>query len=274
LGQTLYTAITGRVPFPYKTTVDIFLKKNSNDFPSPSQYVDNLRDGTVRTICNAMDANPAHRPQTIKAFIRQLLAEGTGTRKIATGSANDDNHSGDLDTVEKTDSGTPKLPEARTAIRAPVTVGTASPIPGKSQPAARRIDGGAPATVDSRETTTPRKPNESTRESVRTDSRAYIDRSFDSRTAAGRSTESRSQMPTPSSTSLKSSSTGSKVESEFEIAIGAARSKKWQAENAVADEFARTPLLFLDAQSRFLFLALFVLLFFAVLISVLTGLVR
>lgn len=75
LGATLYMLVTGAVPFAAASPLDTFIKKSKNEYVPPRQLNPNLSEATARAIERAMEADPALRPPTAKAFAEMLLGK-------------------------------------------------------------------------------------------------------------------------------------------------------------------------------------------------------
>jgi serine/threonine protein kinase len=75
LGATLYTLVTGAVPFSKTTPLDCWMKKIRNDFPEPREFTPNLSSRVNWAIGRAMNAKPEQRP----ASCREFMEDVTGT---------------------------------------------------------------------------------------------------------------------------------------------------------------------------------------------------
>lgn len=84
LGATLYTAVTGKLPFADCTSLVALAKKAKGDIPSPRDLVPSLSEHVDNAIRRAMHPDPAKRPLTCLHFI-QLLSEGRKSRKRSGG---------------------------------------------------------------------------------------------------------------------------------------------------------------------------------------------
>jgi eukaryotic-like serine/threonine-protein kinase len=73
LGATLYTLVTGEIPFDKTNPLDCWLKKTKNDFPKPADFRRNISQRTNWAICRAMSADPAARPASCREFMEDLL---------------------------------------------------------------------------------------------------------------------------------------------------------------------------------------------------------
>ncbi len=78
LGATLYTMVTGEIPFDKTSPLDCWLKKTKNDFPAPKARNPALTDRTDWAIRRAMHQDPAQRPASCREFMEDLI--GTGWR--------------------------------------------------------------------------------------------------------------------------------------------------------------------------------------------------
>lgn len=74
LGATLYTMLTGQPPYGRDTSIgDIFLKKLTNDFPSPRQLAPQLSSRTDNAVRRCLRANPAERPKSCRVLMEALV---------------------------------------------------------------------------------------------------------------------------------------------------------------------------------------------------------
>lgn len=76
IGATLYTMVTGAVPFEDCGSLEALMRKSHNEVPSPRQLVPTLSERIDRVIRKAMSGNPNDRHPTCKDFAREL-AGGT-----------------------------------------------------------------------------------------------------------------------------------------------------------------------------------------------------
>ncbi|OWK42995.1 serine/threonine protein kinase [Fimbriiglobus ruber] len=76
LGATLYTLLTGVVPFEKTSPLDCWMKKTKNDFPTPKSLAPGLSERVDWAVCRAMSSDPARRPASCREFMEDL----TGTR--------------------------------------------------------------------------------------------------------------------------------------------------------------------------------------------------
>ena len=76
LGATLYTMVTGEIPFDKTSPLDCWLKKTKNDFPAPKARNPALTDRTDWAIRRAMHQDPAQRPASCREFMEDLLGGG------------------------------------------------------------------------------------------------------------------------------------------------------------------------------------------------------
>jgi serine/threonine protein kinase len=83
LGATLYTMVTGEIPFDKTSPLDCWLKKTKNEFPAPKARNPTLSDRTDWAIRRAMHHDPAQRPVSCREFMEDLL--GTGWRVQGSG---------------------------------------------------------------------------------------------------------------------------------------------------------------------------------------------
>ena len=85
LGATLYTMVTGEIPFDKTTPLDCWLKKTKNDFTPPRKRKPELSERLDWAICRAMHNNPVKRPANCREFMEDVL--GTGWRTMHQGSS-------------------------------------------------------------------------------------------------------------------------------------------------------------------------------------------
>ena len=76
LGATLYTMVTGEIPFDKTSPLDCWLKKTKNEFPPPKSRNAKLTDRTDWAIRRAMHQDPAQRPASCREFMEDLLGGG------------------------------------------------------------------------------------------------------------------------------------------------------------------------------------------------------
>jgi serine/threonine protein kinase len=72
LAATLYTAVTGKVPFPGKTSLAILTRKIRHPLPSPRQVMPSLSERTERAILRSLNPDPEARPASCLAFLADL----------------------------------------------------------------------------------------------------------------------------------------------------------------------------------------------------------
>jgi serine/threonine protein kinase len=75
LGYVLYVAVTGKLPFEGGTSVDLFLKKRSEEYIRPEVHSPGISDRTAAVIVRCLAADPARRPETAREFVELLLGE-------------------------------------------------------------------------------------------------------------------------------------------------------------------------------------------------------
>ena len=75
LGYILYVAVSGKLPFEGNTSVDLFLKKRSEDYIRPEVHAPGISDRTSAVIVRCLSADPARRPETAREFVELLLGE-------------------------------------------------------------------------------------------------------------------------------------------------------------------------------------------------------
>lgn len=78
LGATLYVAVTGETPFGGGPPLETFLKKSKNAYIPPKTLNPRLSARVVEAIERAMDADPARRPATARAFAEMLVGTDAG----------------------------------------------------------------------------------------------------------------------------------------------------------------------------------------------------
>jgi eukaryotic-like serine/threonine-protein kinase len=72
LGATLFTLVTGQIPFAGTNALDCWIRKSRNEFPPPKALAPHLSDRTDFAIRRAMTANPADRPASCREFMEDL----------------------------------------------------------------------------------------------------------------------------------------------------------------------------------------------------------
>lgn len=80
LAATLYTLVTGAVPFHNTTPLDCWLKKTKDDLPPARELVPGLSARLDWAVRRAMLADPAARPASCREFMEDLT--GTGWRAV------------------------------------------------------------------------------------------------------------------------------------------------------------------------------------------------
>jgi eukaryotic-like serine/threonine-protein kinase len=75
LGYVLYVAVTGKLPFEGGTSVDLFLKKRSEDYIRPEVHAPGISDRTSAVIIRCLSADPVRRPETAREFVELLLGD-------------------------------------------------------------------------------------------------------------------------------------------------------------------------------------------------------
>ena len=80
VGATLYTLVTGHMPFDGNNPLECWTKKIRNDFVPPKELVPDLSERTNWAILRAMSADPVQRPSTCREFVEDLI--GTTTRTV------------------------------------------------------------------------------------------------------------------------------------------------------------------------------------------------
>jgi serine/threonine protein kinase len=77
LGATLYTMVTGEVPFRLLGPLDTWIRKLDNKLPSPRALVPGLSERLDWAIQRAMSADRAQRPSTCWEFLEDLNGHST-----------------------------------------------------------------------------------------------------------------------------------------------------------------------------------------------------
>jgi serine/threonine protein kinase len=72
LAATLYYVLTGQVPCPGRGYLTVVQKKLRNEFVSPRRLVPSLTQRVEEAICQALDASPARRPTSCRAFAEMV----------------------------------------------------------------------------------------------------------------------------------------------------------------------------------------------------------
>jgi serine/threonine protein kinase len=75
LGYVLYVTVTGKLPFEGGTSVDLFLKKRSEDYIRPEVHAPGISDRTAAVIVRCLSADITRRPETAREFVELLLGE-------------------------------------------------------------------------------------------------------------------------------------------------------------------------------------------------------
>jgi serine/threonine protein kinase len=78
LGATLYTAITGQVPFRASTPVAVFKKKQACQLTPARSLVPALSEAVERTINRSLNLDPRNRHGSCKEFIAELTGKVSG----------------------------------------------------------------------------------------------------------------------------------------------------------------------------------------------------
>jgi len=76
LGATLYTMVTGEIPFDKTSPLDCWLRKTKNELASPKSRNPKLSDRADWAIRRAMLNDPAERPASCREFMEDLLGAG------------------------------------------------------------------------------------------------------------------------------------------------------------------------------------------------------
>jgi serine/threonine protein kinase len=75
LGYVLYVTVTGKLPFEGGTSVDLFLKKRSEDYIRPEVHAPGISDRTAAVIVRCLSAEITRRPETAREFVELLLGD-------------------------------------------------------------------------------------------------------------------------------------------------------------------------------------------------------
>ena len=81
LGATLYTLITGEVPFGKVGPLECWLRKQRNELPSPRELNPAISERVDWAIMRAMSGDPSQRPGSCKEFVEDLT--GNSLRQAA-----------------------------------------------------------------------------------------------------------------------------------------------------------------------------------------------
>lgn len=76
LGATLYTMVTGVVPFAKSNPLECWMKKSKNEYDEPRKLIPALSDRVNRAIQKAMHADPAARPASCRQLMEELIGRG------------------------------------------------------------------------------------------------------------------------------------------------------------------------------------------------------
>ncbi len=76
LGATLYTMLTGAIPFDKTSPLDCWVKKSKNDFAEPRQLNPQVSERVSWAVRRAMSADPAQRPASCREFMEDLTGAG------------------------------------------------------------------------------------------------------------------------------------------------------------------------------------------------------
>jgi len=79
LGATLYTMLTGELPYKSVNPLETWMKKVQNDLPAPRELNPRISERTDWAIRRAMDSDPDNRPSSCREFVEDLV--GKSTRK-------------------------------------------------------------------------------------------------------------------------------------------------------------------------------------------------
>jgi serine/threonine-protein kinase len=76
LGATLYMAVTGRLPFPGRTLLQVVKLKSTNELILPRQVMPSVSEHLERSICRAMHPDRGQRPTSCGEFLHELTQRG------------------------------------------------------------------------------------------------------------------------------------------------------------------------------------------------------
>lgn len=78
LGVIYYQMVTGRLPYKADTPMAVMLKKNTEPFPRPTQFVPDLPEGVEHFLVKTLQVNPRNRYSSAEAFCSALekIADG------------------------------------------------------------------------------------------------------------------------------------------------------------------------------------------------------
>jgi len=79
LGATLYTMLTGEVPFSNSNPLDCWMKKIRNEFPAPRQLNAAVSERVDWAVRRSMSADPDKRPSSCREFLEDLTGQGRGS---------------------------------------------------------------------------------------------------------------------------------------------------------------------------------------------------
>lgn len=81
LGATLYTMLTGELPYKSVNPLETWMKKVQNDLPAPRELNPRISERTDWAIRRSMDSDPDIRPSSCREFVEDLV--GKSTRKTS-----------------------------------------------------------------------------------------------------------------------------------------------------------------------------------------------
>jgi serine/threonine protein kinase len=82
LGATLYTVVTGEVPFRAANPVGVFKKKQACDLTAARALVPGLSEAVERTINRALNLDPRNRHASCREFAADLTGKKRSTRSV------------------------------------------------------------------------------------------------------------------------------------------------------------------------------------------------
>jgi serine/threonine protein kinase len=86
LGATLYTMLTGLIPFDKTSPLDCWVKKSKNDFAEPRLVNPKVSERVSWAVRRSMSADPTQRPASCREFMEDLTGGGWKSGQNATDS--------------------------------------------------------------------------------------------------------------------------------------------------------------------------------------------
>ena len=84
LGATLYTMLTGELPYKSVNPLETWMKKVQNDLPTPRELNPRISERTDWAIRRAMDSDPDIRPSSCREFVEDLVGKSTRKSTVTT----------------------------------------------------------------------------------------------------------------------------------------------------------------------------------------------